>query len=803
VQRARSVLLVAPLAAALLLGACAAPEERAASYAAKAGELYAAGDAERAKLEARNALQLAPKNVPARWLLAQIAESEGEVGQMLGHIEVVIGEDPTHVPARLKLAKLLIFSQDYAGAQVLLDQLSKLAPDDPDYRQLLARQKFQQNDIAGGIAILDEVVASHPDNAEAALLRGMAISVQDPRRALAELEAAAPRLDKDAAQPLRQARVDLLARLDDRAGVEAELRSLMADYPGGSYARDLASYLAAQGRQAEAEVALREALAAHPDDFDLKFALAQFQSRALGKPELAEQTLKAFIAEAPTEPRLPILLGTFYEASGRPADAMVQYQAAADQGARTVTAYEARARIAGLQVASGNAADARSTYDSILQEAPDNVLALTGRGELNLAAGRYDDAIADLRGALRKEPERAPALLALARAHAGRGDATLAQDAYRRLLQANPDDVQGGTELGVLLQAAGRPDEAEALFRAALKSQPNYVPAASGLIEVLIARNDLKQAEAEARKLVALDDARGIGQIQLGKVLQGQGEHPAAVAAYRAALKKDPASTLALRGLVGSLTLTNQLEAGGREIEQFLQGNSGNVDAELLLAGNLVRRGQPAAARVPAERARALAPRDVRAWILLVSTWPDDPAARERILLEGITANPGAVDLWQLLAGQYLQAGRTDDALALYERGLKAMPGQPLLANDLASLLLDTRQDQASLQRALELAKPFADGRYVPGLDTLGWAHYRLKDYPQAVQVLERALALESANPIIHFHLGMAYKAADNPAGATQHLEQALAGGDRFPGASEARLALDELRRSPPGAAAG
>jgi hypothetical protein len=72
------------------------------------------------------------------------------------------------------------------------------------------------------------------------------------------------------------------------------------------------------------------------------------------------------------------------------------------------------------------------------------------------------------------------------------------------------------------------------------------------------------------------------------------------------------------------------------------------------------------------------------------------------------------------------------------------------------------------------------------------------------VQYLEQALALESANPIIHFHLGMAYKASDNPVGATQHLEKALAaGGDGFPGAGEARGALDELRRGPPSAAAG
>jgi tetratricopeptide (TPR) repeat protein len=800
VQRVRGAWWVVPVAAAALVVGCAAPEERAAGYASKAVELLAEGDREKAKIEARNALQLAPKNVPARYVLAQIAEADGEIGQMLGHLEVVIAEDPTHVPSRLTLAKLLIFSQDYAGAQILLDQLAKLAPNDPAYRLLLARQKFQQNDIPGGIAILDQVIADQPQNAEAALLRGVAISLQDARRGLAELDAAIPRLDKDAAQPLRQARIDILARLDDQAGVERELRALVADFPGSAYARDLASYLAAQGRLDEAEQALRQAVAADPANFDLKFALAQFISRSRNQPAAAEATLKEFIAASPDEPRLSVLLGTFYEASGRPAEALVQYQVVADKDPRSDTGYEARARIAALQLAAGQPAEARAAYDRILEDAPDNVGALQGRGELNLAERRYDDAIADLRGVLRKEPERPAALLGLARAHVGRGDSTLAQDAYRRLLEANPAEVEGRTELGVLLQSAGRLDEAGALFREAQKLQPNYVPAASGVVEVLIAQGDLKAAEAEARKLVALDDARGIGQIQLGKVLQGQGEHPGAIAAYRAALAKDPASILALRGLAGSLTLTNQLEAAGREIEKFLKNNdsgAGKVDAEVLLSGNLIRRQQLDAARAAAERALALNPADSRAYILLASTYPQDPAARERVLLRGIEAEPRASDLWRLLAGDYQQAGRTDDAIALYERGVKAAPRDLALANNLASLLLDTRTDEASLNRALELARPFADSRSAAGLDTLGWAHYRLKDYPQAVQYLERALALESANPIIRYHLGMAYKFANNPVGATQQLEQALAtGGDRFPGAREARAALDELRRT-------
>lgn len=790
----RIVIRWLPLAAAVLLTACSNPEDRAQAYSTAAQEFYAKGDAKRAKVEAQNALQLAPKLVPARYLLAEIAEADGEIGQMFGHLEVVINEDPAHVPSRLKLAKYLVFAKDYPGARDLAGQLEKLAPEDPGYLFLTARLALVDNDVPRALAILDRVIARQPDNVEALLLKGLTVSFTDPQAALADLGAALPRLDQEQAKAVRQARIDILARLGDEAAVENELRGLIADYPEAGYSRDLASFLVARNRPDDAEAALRAAVVADPGNFDLKYALAQFLARVRNNPQLAEQTLKDFAAQSPDEPRLAVLLGTFYEASGRPAEAIVQYQAAAERGARTDTGYEARARIATMKFATGEVAAARADYDAILTDAPDNVRALAGRGELNLAEGRFDDAIADLRGALRKEPENEAALLALARAQRGRGEASLAQDAYRALLQVNPRRIDAATEFGVLLQAAGQLDEAEKLFRDAIAQQSNYVPAGSGLVEVLIARRELAGAEAEARRLVALDDALGIGQLQLGKVLQAQGDNSGAAAAFRAALARTPTSTLALRGLAGSLTLAGQLEAAGRAIEAFVAANPDDAEAHLLLAGNLVRRARYEPARAAAGRAMALQPTDARGYILLASTWPEAPAEREAALRKGIAAVPGALELTDLLGSDLVANGRVDDAIALYDAALKRDPAQRRLANSLAALLLDAKADDASHRRALELAQAFAGSRDPAELDTLGWAHYRLRDYPQATGFLERALAAEGDNPVIRYHLGMAYKAANNPAGARQELEKALAAGTAFPGAREAQQALAELR---------
>jgi len=78
---------------ALSLVACGRPNEQAALHAEQARAALAAGDFASARAEGLNALQISPKNVAARYVLARLAARDGDIGQMLGHLEIVVGED--------------------------------------------------------------------------------------------------------------------------------------------------------------------------------------------------------------------------------------------------------------------------------------------------------------------------------------------------------------------------------------------------------------------------------------------------------------------------------------------------------------------------------------------------------------------------------------------------------------------------------------------------------------------------------------------------------------------------------------
>jgi Flp pilus assembly protein TadD len=100
-------------------------------------------------------------------------------------------------------------------------------------------------------------------------------------------------------------------------------------------------------------------------------------------------------------------------------------------------------------------------------------------------------------------------------------------------------------------------------------------------------------------------------------------------------------------------------------------------------------------------------------------------------------------------------------------------PDQPLVLNSLGFNWVDRnlklREGLALIEKAVKL-KP-DDGTI---LDSLGWAHYRLGDYQQAIKHMERAAALEPDNSDAKDHLGDAYWRTGRQDEARKSWQQAL-----------------------------
>ena len=95
-------------------------------------------------------------------------------------------------------------------------------------------------------------------------------------------------------------------------------------------------------------------------------------------------------------------------------------------------------------------------------------------------------------------------------------------------------------------------------------------------------------------------------------------------------------------------------------------------------------------------------------------------------------------------------------AEADFKKALELNPDQPLVLNYLGYSWVDQGLNLEDafkmLRRAVELRPN--DGYIV---DSLGWAHFKLGQYPEAAATLEKAINLKPADPILNDHLGDAY----------------------------------------------
>jgi len=78
-------------------------------------------------------------------------------------------------------------------------------------------------------------------------------------------------------------------------------------------------------------------------------------------------------------------------------------------------------------------------------------------------------------------------------------------------------------------------------------------------------------------------------------------------------------------------------------------------------------------------------------------------------------------------------------------------------------------------------------------MDTLGWVYYLKGSYLNAIAELGDSLERDPENPVINYHLGLAYYKNKQTDAAKEYLEKALKIDKNFKGAEEARRILKEI----------
>jgi len=788
------VLLCACGLAMLVLVGCGGAETRKARHLEKGHAYYAAANFEKARVEFRNALQIAPNDSEARYQNGLVDEKLGNPREAAQFYQGAIDVDADNVHARAALGRLYLFGGAPDRALEVIKPSLIQHPDDAGLLTVRAAARVQLKDIDEARKDAERAAQLAPDSEDAvAVLAGIYNAKDEPEKARAVLESAIKRIP--ATVDLRIALAQLYASLNQVPQVEALLVDLVRLYPKEKAHRlRLAQFYARMNQQDEAERVLRDGIKALPDERDLKISLIDFLAARRSRDAAAKE-LETMIAANPKDYELRLAQAQFYEQGRDYPHAESSLKSVIEAAELTPPGIAARDRLAALKIQTNDVPGAEKLLAEVLAKAPRDNDALILRGNLALAQKDPKSAIADLRSVLRDQPNAIGVMRALARAHLANGEQALAEETMRRAVDANPKDAGARLDLAQLLAQLGKPEQAKPVIDELVKQQPGNMDALETQFKVAAATGDKAEAQAAADAMVATHPKLAVGYFDQGAVAESAQRLDEALKLYSGALEIQPESSEPLEALARVLVKLKRTPEALKRLDA-ISAQFPQVPIALNVKGELLRTTQhPADAEIAY---RAAIERQPKWWVPYRGLAAAQAANNESdaaivTLRDAIAKVDQPQSLQTQMAIMLERAGKPDDAIRTYEDELRKNPDADVAANNLAMLLITYKKDPQSLDRAKSLATRFASSSNADFLDTYGWVLYKHGDPAAAVAALQTALLKAPDSPSSLYHLGMAQASAGQADAARDSLTRSLKSGKSFSGMDEAKATLERL----------
>jgi len=760
---------------ALAIAGCMAPEERAAQFIQRGEDQLAAGELIKARLEFQNALQIDGKLAPA-WLgLARVAELQADWPQAYSFISRVVDIEPGNLQAQLMRGRLLLAAGQLDEALTLSNLTQELAPDSAPMLALRAAVFYKLDDPEEAVALAEMALEKSPDSLDAlVVLATERLDAGDPAAAISFLDRGIAKDEANAA--LRLIKIEALNRLDMAEDAEAVFRRLIALYPEADVFRHrLAAFYLERYREDEAEAIYREIAAARPHDSDAQMNVVRFMNTVRGSAAAIAE-VERYISEAPDDTAMRFVLARLQRAGGDPSGAEATLRDMTESVSSAEARNRARSELAAFLLERGDMDAGMALVDEVLAEDPRNEQAVVLKSTQRIEARELDAAVSDLRYVLKDNPNSARVLLLLGKAHELQGAADLADDLYSRAFAASGRSAEFALPYARFLLGLRRVDRARSALEEALRGNPHHHGALTTLAQIYVARGEWTKAQSIADRISALDDPGQIGQQIRGAALAGRREYDESINVLRQAYQAASSPERPMASLVSTYVSAGKVSEAHDFLNSVLAVNERNTTALLLRGQVFAMQAKWDEAEELLRRVTEFEPAQVVAWQSLAAIHLRQQAVDEAldVINEAIRANPGDFGL-RLSRASVLEAGKEyDEAIAEYEALLAQRPNADVVANNLASLLTDHRNDEASLRRALQLATRFRGSNVPHFKDTLGWTFYRLGNAEDARDLIADATQQVPEFPIFRYHLGMAHLAANDRESARRELETAL-----------------------------
>jgi putative PEP-CTERM system TPR-repeat lipoprotein len=502
--------------------------------------LLESGNPSGAEVELRKALELRYQPDKTYTALARALLAQAEYRKLV----LELGEQKLDAAAAradllTSLAAAYLALGDAKSAQTSID--SALATKAGDVRSLTVQAQLAalRNDLPQALEHIDEAIAAAPNDADATIFKAQ-LQLSQGRRdeavktlegaiaanptsinvmfALVPLLVTAQQLDKATAQ------LDTMKKLAPR-----DLRTIYSDALV-SFARKDATH---------ARDAAQQILARQPENLRALYlsGLANFQLRSFSA---AEEALTKVVAQVPGELNAVRVLALTYLQTGRRAQALDTLEAglkrAPDDPTLLRTAGEA-------YLASGNLIKASQNYERANTVDKGNVASSVRLAQVRLAAGDTSRAFKDLESLSQSEPSQYQADIALITANLRQGAFEKALAAVKTLEVKQPTNPLTYNLKGAVYIGLRDLKSARASFEKALELDPNNFNAAHTLALLDLQERKPDDARNRYEKILVRDPKNEDMLLAVAELVATTGQGPDQVkAAIERAVTANPAS---------------------------------------------------------------------------------------------------------------------------------------------------------------------------------------------------------------------------------------------------------------------
>lgn len=775
----------------LALVGCGGAEERKAAYMKKATESFEAGDFKKAKVDAKNVLQIDPKDSEAIYLLGVIAEIDRDYRKAVGYYNLAIELDSNNTKARYNLGKFYLQLSDNEKAQEEADKIESILPGSSLAKALGGAIAFSQKKYSEAIEILNGIKKENRSEDDIILLSASHYGAGDVDKTLEILIEGVEKYTKSVAL-----RVILAKTYIGKENQEEALRYLNEiidiEPTNPAHYRTLSNYYETLGEMDKAKNVYYELINSDPENETYQLMLVQYIATKSGEPAAIEH-LKTLLSKFPDVDSYSILYAKFeLKNDNKQASIDILEKIIAQQRSEKGV-LDAKNMLASIKAFDEDLEGAKILLNDVLTTTPSDIDANFMLAKVLFSEKKSSEAIGPLRVVIRENPKNAEAYLLLAKAHENLGENNLMHDVISQGVRENPNNKLLEDNYIQLLLDTGKHEYALSVIQESRRVKK--LPTETKLLraKVYLLNGKYPEAEVIGNELVESHPDKDSGYKILADVYAKQSYFDETEDVLKKGIEASNSADL----LIPYVKLLVQLDKSDAAISFLKEYDVHKPLVSTMLAElYITKKDIPTASQYYKDAIKENPKWDTPYYALgVLQSDNGDVAGAIETYKSAVAQFAENIKPKVMLATTYHQHGDIDKSIDLYRKIIDQDPDNALIINNLATILAENSTDASALDEALKLVEKIKDIENVAIRDTVAWVYVKNAKYDQAIEIFNEIIAKRSDIGVFKYHLGVAHYHNGDASLASKYLEEAVAMQNDAPWKKEANNLISKLNQ--------